>query len=82
MLLIDRKAEAHELYEDFDDEISEGDRVVIVGLHKSPHYNGVKAEVVKVTDDGRVAVRLPEVDGKHKILSLKMDNVQLEKGFL
>ena len=91
VLLTDRHANVQDLYDDFDDanSFSEGDSVVIVGLNKSPHYNGLMGEVVKVTDDGRVAVKLTESDGKHKILSLKADYLELseqsvgsEKGFL
>ena len=54
----------------------EGDSVTITGLHKSPQYNGVLAVVVKVTEDGRVAVRVAGADGKTKVLSLKADNLK------
>ena len=74
--LVGRVVHAKELYESSHVQYSEGDPVVIIGLSKSPHYNGKHAVVVKVTEDGRVAVRFLEEGGKYKVLSLKADNVE------
>ncbi|EER09929.1 arsenical pump-driving ATPase, putative [Perkinsus marinus ATCC 50983] len=55
----------------------DGDRVVVTGLAKAQHYNNKPAEVVKVTDDGRVAVRVEVEANKFKMLSLKQENLKL-----
>ena len=75
--LIGRVIHTKELYETKNTTCMEGDEVFIIGLSKSPHYNGRKATVVKVTEDGRVAVRFLEEGGKYKVLSLKAENVEL-----
>jgi arsenite/tail-anchored protein-transporting ATPase len=81
--LTDRVVQTKELYKRHKKTLPvcvEGDHVVIVGLNKSPHYNGKTAVVVKVTEDGRVAVRFnDDSSGKSKVLSLKGENVELAK---
>ncbi|KAF4712084.1 hypothetical protein FOZ63_008318, partial [Perkinsus olseni] len=74
--LVDRVSVPQELYGD-SRSFMDGDRVVVTGLVKAQHYNGKPAEVVKVTDDGRVAVRVEVEPSKFKMLSLKQDNLKL-----
>ncbi|KAF4734447.1 hypothetical protein FOZ62_022659 [Perkinsus olseni] len=74
--LVDRVSVPQELYGD-SRSFMDGDRVVVTGLVKAQHYNGKPAEVIKVTDDGRVAVRVEVEPNKFKMLSLKQDNLKL-----
>mmetsp|Transcript_24804 Transcript_24804/g.24555 ORF Transcript_24804/g.24555 Transcript_24804/m.24555 type:complete len:105 (+) Transcript_24804:177-491(+) len=74
--LVDRISVREELYVD-SCSFMDGDRVVVTGLAKAQHYNGKPAEVIKVTDDGRVAVRVEVEAKKYKMLSLKQENLKL-----
>jgi arsenite-transporting ATPase len=74
-LLTERKAEAKMLYENTEPVFDEGDQVMIFGLQKSAHFNGLIAQVVNVTQDGRVSVRIP-VGEKTKILSLRAESLK------
>jgi arsenite/tail-anchored protein-transporting ATPase len=57
------------------DGFEEGQKVEIFGLSKSTHFNGKIAEIVKITEDGRIAVRV-EIDQSYKILSLRQENLK------
>ena len=57
----------------------EGDQVVLGNLTKSPQYNGLNAQVIKI-EDGRVVIRMKDPHSlKFKILSLRPENLTLEK---
>mmetsp|Transcript_25181 Transcript_25181/g.21517 ORF Transcript_25181/g.21517 Transcript_25181/m.21517 type:complete len:109 (+) Transcript_25181:348-674(+) len=73
--LVNRVSVRQDLYGD-SQSFMDGDKVIVTGLTKAQHYNGKSAEVVKVTDDGRVAVRVEVEPNKFKMLSLKQDNLK------
>jgi arsenite-transporting ATPase len=77
--LLNREHRASLLYErSLDLGFVEGEKVELCNLNKSPHYNGKIGEVVKVTEDGRVVIRVKDPEtGKYKVLSLKPDNLQV-----
>lgn len=79
-LLVDREAKATVLYDrSVEMGFVEGDNVKLCNLHKSPHYNGVVGEVVKISSDGRIVIRVKDPEsGKFKVLSLKPDNVEVQ----
>jgi arsenite-transporting ATPase len=78
-LLTNREQRPNLLYErSVDMGFVEGEKVELCNLHKSPHYNGRIGDIVKVTDDGRVVIRVKDLDtGKYKVLSLKPDNLHV-----
>ena len=78
-LLSQREAHASVLYErSVEMGFVDGEKVKLCNLHKSPHYNGVIGEVVKVSPDGRVVIRVKDPEsGKYKVLSLKPDNLEV-----
>jgi ribosomal protein L21E len=46
-------------------------------LTKSPEYNGRVGEVVKLSEDGRVVIRVKDPStGKFKVLSLRPENLE------
>lgn len=77
--LLDRQAKATVLYErSVEMGFVEGEKVKLCNLNKSPHYNGVIGEVAKVSQDGRVVIRVKDPEsGKYKVLSLKPDNLEV-----
>jgi arsenite-transporting ATPase len=79
-MLIDRQERGSILYEDaIEDETTfmEGEKVVLVNLTKSPEYNGRVGEVVKLSEDGRVVIRIKDpTSGKFKVLSLRAENLE------
>lgn len=78
-LLIEREEKKNVLYErSVDLGFVPGEQIRLVNLHKSPQYNGNLGEVVKVSEDGRVVIRVKDNDSnKFKVLSLKPDNLEL-----
>jgi arsenite-transporting ATPase len=78
-LLANRQAKATVLYErSVEMGFMEGEKVKLCNLHKSPHYNGAIGDVVKISSDGRVVIRVKDPEtGKFKVLSLKPDNLEL-----
>jgi len=79
-MLIGREEKGSVLYEDAMEEAAafiEGEKIVLVNLTKSPEYNGRVGEVVKLSDDGRVVIRVKDPNsGKFKVLSLRSDNLE------
>ncbi len=56
----------------------EGEKVRLCNLNKSPQYNGVVGDVVKISPDGRIVIRVKDPEsGKFKVLSLKPDNLEV-----
>lgn len=80
-LLVNREIRPNVLYErSVDMGFIEGEKVELCELHKSPQYNGKIGEVVKVSEDGRVVIRVRDPEGtKFKILSLRPENLQVIK---
>ena len=80
-LLANRDTRPNVLYErSVDMGFIEGEKVELRDLHKSPQYNGKIAEVVKVSEDGRVVIRVRDPEGaKFKILSLRPENLEVIK---
>ena len=80
-LLSDRLEKSTVLYErSIELGFAEGEKVKLCNLHKSPHYNGAIGEVVKISSDGRVVIRVKDPEsGKFKVLSLKPDNLDIIK---
>lgn len=78
-LLTQREEKVNVLYEkSVEMGFVEGEKVRLCNLHKSPHYNGVIGEVVKVSEDGRVVIRVKDPESsKFKVLSLKPDNLEV-----
>ena len=78
-LLVDRQAKATVLYErSVEMGFVEGEKVRLCNLNKSPHYNGVVGEVAKVSQDGRIVIRVKDPESeKFKVLSLKPDNLEV-----
>lgn len=79
-LLKDRKETANQLYEQEPLGFIEGEQVVLCNLNKAPQYNGKLAQVLKVSPDGRVVIRVKDPLGeKFKILSLRPENLNRDK---
>jgi arsenite-transporting ATPase len=78
-LLVNRVDKASTLYErSIELGFVEGERVRLCNLSKSPHYNGCVGDIVKVSEDGRVVIRVKDPEsGKFKVLSLKPENLQV-----
>lgn len=78
-LLVNRVERSSQLYEkSIELGFVEGEKVRLCNLHKSPHYNDAIGDVVKVSEDGRVVIRVKDPEsGKFKVLSLKPDNLEL-----
>ena len=76
-----REEKANLLYErSVDMGFVEGEKVVLCNLNKSPHYNGKVGEIVKVSEDGRVVIRVKDPEtNKFKVLSLRPDNLAVMK---
>jgi arsenite/tail-anchored protein-transporting ATPase len=92
-LLRNREERTHMLYEDAieddDDVFVEGEKIMLVNLTKSPQYNGKIGQVVKVSEDGRVVIRVRDPadpnSNKFKVLSLRPENLEhvvVDKPFL
>ena len=79
LLITDRDDEGSVLYGDAQSEPSftEGEQVVLVNLTKSPQYNGKVGEVIKMSEDGRVVIRVKDPSSnKFKVLSLRAENLE------
>ena len=78
-LLVNREERVSHLYEQSVNlGFVEGEKVTLRNLNKSPHYNGKVGEVLKVSDDGRVVIRVKDPESnKFKILSLRPDNLSV-----
>ena len=80
--LMDREEKPSLIYEDAVEELfMEGEKVMLINLNKSPHYNGKIGEVVKVSEDGRVVIRVKDpLSNKFKVLSLRSENLESVNG--
>jgi arsenite-transporting ATPase len=78
-LLVNREGKKNVLYErSVELGFVPGEQIKLVNLHKSPQYNGNIGEVIKVSEDGRVVIRVKDSESnKFKVLSLKPDNLQV-----
>jgi arsenite-transporting ATPase len=79
LLITERDEEGSVLYGDAQSEPSfaEGEKVVLVNLNKSPQYNGRVGEVIKMSEDGRVVIRVKDpASNKFKVLSLRAENLE------
>jgi arsenite-transporting ATPase len=78
-LITERDDEGSVLYGDAQSEPSftEGEKVALVNLTKSPQYNGRIGEVIKMSEDGRVVIRVKDpASNKFKVLSLRAENLE------
>ena len=78
-LLLNREEKKNVLYErSVELGFVPGEQIRLCNLHKSPQYNGNLGEVVKVSEDGRVVIRVRDSESnKFKVLSLKPDNLEV-----
>jgi arsenite-transporting ATPase len=78
-VITERDDEGSVLYGDAESEPSftEGEKVVLINLNKSPQYNGRIGEVIKMSEDGRVVIRVKDPSSnKFKVLSLRAENLE------